>query len=281
MGEKLSPPTAERRLWKGPDIVIRESVVLPPSQLANIPIIITRESLPPDTFPSRNPNLSISTRSRIAQVGVEARGITGNRYLANSFVTVFNHCKRPVQLCEDLPVFRFFQESPGSAIRGTALVDLLKEEKLKIEGKEGEDWEWSKKNNPSGLFLRIYKEGRKWIPPDPNNTSIIIDGTSTDYREIIDQLSEPITPTADRILWIGETPKVTLAEDLEALLGKMAFNDFRNIRQDNVGTQINSRLIDGGRTYWGIRVEILSATTEDKIPNFVHLRLFRNGIKNT
>lgn len=295
-----SPLNVGERLWKGPDVSSTNSVLLMPSQSAAVPILITSESFPPrDAFFSKNlAALEVSTRSRVAQLGVEVCGIlkegvpqnilrdwqslNGNVHSFEAKIKVKNHCKRPIRIPENFPIFRFFHETIASSIIGKALKFMYEEEKLKIEGEEGKDWEWSMKRNnttgemePIGLFIKIDSQGRKYI--SPSDTPIILDDKVHDYRKSIDSISEPIRETSDSILWVGETPKITLGEDLEIILGKSAFHDFREMRSDGMGRQINSRLIDGGRTDWKIRVEILSPTTLSGIPNYVYMHLTRNG----
>lgn len=294
MAERLGY-NIEGRLWKGPDVVTKHPILLNQSQSTVVPVVITPDSLPPrnNFFPKNPDSLQVSTRSRLAQAGLEVHGIYKDsipqavRASRQNFsasistfeaaVNVTNHCKRPIHLYKNSPMFRFFYESYNSSLSRKALVSIVEEGSLKIEGEEGVDWEWSHKN---GLFVRINSKGRKWIPPDSNNTPIRIDERTlkaVDYRKDLDPFFVPIPVVDEEILWIGETPRITLKDNLEIILGKSAFHDYTDIRGDTTGTQINSRLIDGGKTNWAVRVEILSSTRVDRIPNFVHIRFARNG----
>lgn len=266
----------EGRLWKGPDVVTSSPVLLEKLRRAIIPVIITPDSLPPSSRNFRE--LQISTRSRLAQVGLEVHGVIEDEitegvsdFRAN--VEVTNHCQRPIKLEEGFSVFRFFHESPGAAIDRRALESIFAAGIIKIEGEEGVDWEWSR----NGIFVSINSEGRKWIPPDSNNTPIIIDGKVVDYRSSIAPLFVPISQTDEKILWIGETPKITMPDSIEMILSKSAFHNHKDIQPDNVGVQINARLIDGSKTGWRIRTEVESSTNPKKIPNVIHMRFARNG----
>ena len=296
MAERLRH-NIEGRLWKGSDVVTTRPIILNQSQSTAVIVVITPDSLRPhDSFFPKSPDsLQVSTRSRLAQVGLEVHGINkdsvpqdvraswknlnGNMLTFEAAVDVTNHCKRPIRLDKDFPMFRFFHESSDSVLKGKTLASIFAEGSLRIEGEEGADWELSHRN---GLFVRINSQGRKWIPPDRDNKPIVIDDSTlegVDYRGKLDPLLRPIPRVEEKILWIGETPRITLSEDLEVILGKSAFHDYRDIRGDTTGIQINSRLIDGGKTDWAIRVEILSPTNPDKMPNFVHMRVVKNGYK--
>lgn len=318
MAERLIPRNIERGLWKGPDIVTTKSVVI--NHYEKVPVVITKENLPfdesfyqygtrwlMDYFVARESAIYPSVRSRYAQLGLNidnglvkqiGEWLHNNSHLdekagfLNSivpFITVENRGSRPVILDKDAHLFRFFKEGYGSYLQDDELVEAVSKSGLiKIQGERLGDWVYSygqvpgrKLPRPTGIFIEINPEGRGWIPPHPDK-AIHIPDSGENYREIIDSLFEPIPKEqTKKILWIGETIKVTLDPSIDAVLDTVAIRGIKNDRdftdESTWGIQLNSRIIDGGRTDWAIRTEIISQTSPDKIPNFVHLRFIKGS----
>jgi hypothetical protein len=301
MLERLSQ-NVEGKFWKGPDIVTASDVTI--YRHTNIPIVITPNSLPPlHGLPPEALNgvVRASVRSRYAQLGIDLHDDIGGQIaqwiVENGYQTMsgcieqefearafaFNRCARPIFIPKGSHLFRFFYEFARPAVRGKDLISLIKSEEIKIDGKQDYDWMWSYnrigsgEENIIGINIRIKSEGRKWISPHPTNEPIIIKEQEGDYREEIDELLVPIPQDKNEKLWIGETTPVSLGQSIEAILGRVVVRDSAIFEIETLGLQTSSRLIDGGKTNWPIRVEVLSATTPEVIPNYVHLHFVKNG----
>lgn len=309
----------ERGLWKGPDVVIAQDVIVPSNSSAQVPVVITQDHLPEpssaypwfiDSFLLGRNDLHPSVRSRYAQgagLNVEDRvvgqigdwlrsnvGLSDYDYNSKIFlkcisppIMVNNHGSVHIRLEKGARLFRFFKERYGSFLEGDELVDAVKEESIKVKGESFGDWIYSygpvrgsSQNRPNGMFIRINPLNRRWIPPHPENKPIFIPDSGDGYRKTIDSLLEPIPEGKyKKILWIGETIRITLTPPIDAILDTVAIRgigtDKDILDQTTWGTQINSRLIDGGKTDWAIRTEIISETSPDRIPHFVHFRFVK------
>ena len=300
MLERLSYNT-EGKFWKGPDVVTSKDVLL--NRHADVPVIITRDSLPSLSGlpPEALRNVRVSIRSRYAQLGIDINEAAGEQIaqsiiqdghqamdgtLKGQFETpvlLFNLCARPVSIPKGTHLFRFFFESIQPIVSGENLISLIDAGEIKVGGESGLDWVWSYKNksehtenNIVGIYMRIKPEGRRWIPPHVSDDPISINNEG-DYREKIDALLRPIPQNYKEILWIGETESITLGKSVDVVLDSFVRQNIYSLYVKGLGIQINSRLIDGDKTHWPIRVEVLSRTSVDRIPNYVHLSFFRNG----
>lgn len=307
----------EMGLWKGPDIVTAESVII--NHYEKVPVVITKQNVPYYyTYFDGNPwfirdfvyessDILPSVRSRYAQVGLHidnglvkriSEWLHDNTHLDKKgeyqnnitpVITVENYSSRPVVLNKGAHLFRFFKEDYRSHLQDDELVKAVKLGLIKIQGESFGDWVYSygqiagrKLPRPTGIFIRINPENRGWIPPHPENRPIRIPDSGEGYRETIDSLLKPIPEEKfKRILWIGETIGLTLAPSIDAVLHTVAIGGIRPDKdftdKSAWGTQLNSRVIDGGRTDWPVRVEVLSLTAPEVIPNFVHLHFLKNG----
>ena len=300
MLERLSR-NVEGKFWKGPDIVTSQDVTV--YRHTNVPIIITPDSVPPlfGLPPEALSYAKTSVRSRYAQAGIDLHDDIGGQIaqwivenhkqtldggIHEQFETrafVFNRCARPIFIQKGTKLFRFFYEFSKSSPRGKDLISLVESGEIKIDGKYGSDWMWSYnqigsgEENIVGISIRIKSEGRKWIPPHPDNQPIIVGEEEGNYRKKIDTLLVPVPQDKREKLWIGETVSVSLGKSLEAILDKAVLKNPKNITLETLGLQTNSRLIDGGKTKWPIRVEVLSSTTPEDMPNFVYLHFIKSG----
>lgn len=306
----------ERGLWKGPDIVTAQSVVI--NHYEQVPVVITEKSIPPDFsflthgtsrfvrgFVRKDYDLYPSVRSRYAQVGlnIDNRIVEQiGEWLRNSIhlneggrssnsitptITVENRGARPVILEEGAHLFRFFNEDYRLYVRDDELVDAVKSGLIRIQGERLGDWTYSygqvaksRLPRPTGIFIRINPENRGWIPPDSNNEPVLIPDSGDGYRNVIDSLLKPVPEErTKRILWIGEAIRTTLDPSIDAVLDMIAVKGIKTdqdiLDRSTWGTQLNSRVIDGGKTDWPIRVEIVSPTSPNIIPHFVHLRFIK------
>lgn len=312
MVERRNPTLWELGLSKYPDIATTKTVVV--DRFAEIPVAIP--------IPINSPPYAVhgfsdgsrfvmykpypSVRSRYAQLGIDISDDVisqiekGLRYDPNlnqdseptPLITVNNYGARPILLKKGARLFRFYEEPDGLFyLQGDELVNAVESGFIKIQGEQLDDWQFSYGTiagrivvRAKGIFVRVKKEDRKWIPPHPDNKPIWIPDLENGYRGIIDSLLKPIPKQKDGIiLWIGETVRMTLPLSIDAVLGRGVFREVNKStdpkNQNNWGTQINSRLIDGGKTNWGVRVEILSENDPDG-DCFVHFRFKKRVVKN-
>lgn len=306
MRERLFRNVGEK-FWKGPDLVTLEDVIV--YRYTNVPIVVAPNSLPPlHGLPPEvlSGVVRASVRSRYAQLGINLHddigGQIAQRIVENdkqaldgsikeqfeARALTFNHCARPIFIPRGAHLFRFFYEFVQSMVRGKDLISLVESGEIKVNGTYGFDWTWSysekgkdTENNIVGMQIRIKTEGRRWIPPDLDNKPLVLDlaydPTGYDYRKRIDTMLEPIPYDEREKLWVGETVPINLGPSVEAILDKVVVRDIEGFDIETLGLQTNSRLIDGGKTHWPIRVEVLSATTPERIPHYVHLHFLKNG----
>lgn len=184
------------------------------------------------------------------------------------------HAARPLSLPAETGLFRFYDLNPNNKIKGLELMNLINDNQIQINGQlENESWMWAtQKNLTTGIFVKINANQRMWVPPHPNNEPILVPENGTHYRQIIDELLEPVPLDGKNRLWIGETPKLTLPAGIHAVL---APNTFRFKHNGNIekGYHIKSRLIDADSN-WPIRVEVISPS--DGHEEWVLFYFFRN-----
>jgi hypothetical protein len=301
MVERLSR-SIENKFWKGPDVQVATDVFLnTAARTARIPILIHPESLPPmdGLVPDNFYFLHGSVRSRWAQLGVDLEEEVGPRIagalvasvgskdkVTSPFfgeVVLHNRASRPIHIPKGSRIFRLYYDVKESALFGKDLIHAFTSENIKIEGEFGRDWAWAYGGEDSrgddnivGMHVRIDPRGRRWIPPDADNIAVTVDDSIPDYRTKIDELLVPVPHTKETILWVGQTNKITLSS-VEVVLDRQTRSNINvNAKRLTRGYQINSRLIDDGRTNWPVRVEILSPTTRSAISNFVTFHFRRN-----
>lgn len=263
---------SEQSLWKGPDIKTAATVIIPAGKSALVPVILNEDSLPPlkqdvRVYPSvrsRYAQFGIDVDARIVRkiAGVLSMGTNGNKP-STVEVTMTNHGKRAIAIKESAKVFRLYSYSKNQTARRTELEKLVKEDDIKIEGLEGINWEWdiNEEGVPIGIYVVIIPNSMRWIPPDSNTQPLVIDERVHDYRQVIDTLLQPAPQTDESILWIAETPKITLSTSVDAILDRRVV--IFNTQGEVVSTpcfQINSRFIDGDKTRWPVRLEIVGPT---------------------
>lgn len=260
---------SEQSLWKGPDIKTAAAVVIPAHADRLVPIIIDRNSLP---SLQRDEKVYLSMCSRVAQLGLDANAktaleiclaaetVTNGSSCFTIEVSMINHGARAIAIKEDARVFRLYSYSKDQIVRGAELRELVDRADIKIEGSEGTGWEWDidDEGNPIGVYVSIKPNSIMWIPPDSNAQPLVVDERVHDYRQVIDTLLQPAPQTGESILWIAETPKITLSTSVDAILARevVIFGE-GGLPVATELIQINSRLIDGGKTDWPVRLEIL------------------------
>lgn len=292
--ENLVIPEIEKKLWKGNDIALASPTFIPArrSQLASFVI-------DPANFvsfdPSKLDRTHISMRSRLAQAGLDishfgqqlahfmvVNGIDVTNQPFAADIMVDNYSQRPIDLSSGARICRPFYEGTASALTGQRLLELEENGDIKIEGEENVDWAWRRENGHgvTGVYIRI-SDKKLWIPPHPTNKALIVyddDGfdnftklSGFDYRKQIDEALQPAPQTDRPILWIGETkPRITLSENVNGILHSAVVQTITG-KGSHIGFHINSHMIDGGRTDWPVRVEVLSPTVPEKLPHFVYM----------
>lgn len=262
--------------WKGEDVPIKKGFILKAGETTEVKVALSPENLPQfDDFLLEN--LRVSVRSRFAQLGIhvgeyfpESIGIIkdeDDRKPREVTASITNFSGRAVNFNDGSRLFRFFHYNPGDLITHMKkLEELVQSGGIQIEGENGVEWKIDREHR--GIMLRV--SNRRYMPYNPKPAEIPDTG---DYRDEIDALLKPIPVSEKPILWIGETPKVTLSESLEGVLSRNVVpGDPHEFYRDKNGMHINSHLIDAGSD-WPIRVEVVSPTTPEKMPDFVLLRL--------
>lgn len=280
----------ESKYYKGIDVATKEAAVI--RDVALLAVDITPNHLPPFTLESPYvwESLAVSVRSRYAQVGLdiptdsirslfEAKFAIGEDN-SSARIVVLNHGTRPVRIEKGARPFRLYTDSAKHAEKGEGLVSLIGSE-VGIEGKEGADWLFGRDGEgiPNGVYVRINPESRRWMPPNPDNSEIDVDETVTDYRPLIDPLLEPIQTVSNgkKRLIIAETEEITLSRNVDAIVDDVVhINDRGHIRFDT-GKHTNSRVLDGGKTHWPVRIEMVSEENSDNMPNFVRFYFVRTA----
>lgn len=292
------PRNVEGKFWKGPDVRITTDILL--NATAKVPILIYPESLPSMDclYPNNLPFLHGSVRSRWAQLGVDLEEELGSRIagalvasrdpkdsITSPFfgeVVLHNRAARSIHIPKGSRIFRFYYDAKGSALSGEELIYDFTSGNIKVEGEPGKDWVWAygsedsrRDDNIIGMHVKINPRGRRWIPPDVDSV-VTVDDSADDYRTKIDEFLVPVPHTQEAILWVGQTNRITLSS-VEAVLDRETLSNIDvNARRLTRGYQINSRLIDDGKTNWPVRVEILSPTKRSAISNFVTFHFRRN-----
>lgn len=251
----------EDGMWKGADIKTAAPVLIPAEGSELVPFFLKNGNLP--LLPGLD-GVYPSVRSRFAQLGLNIN----KRAIPSGFsvteVVMTNYGARAVAIGADVGVFRLFSYSRERLLRGSDLIGLVDRKNIKIEGQEGIEWEWQRDNDgiPIGMYAVIRPDSMRYIPSDPNLTPVAVEESIHDYRAAIDVYLQPAPRTNQSIFWIAETPKLTLPSLIDAVLDRIV------VVFDSTGKavatkcrQINSRLIDGGKTNWPLRVEILGPTT--------------------
>lgn len=180
-------------------------------------------------------------------------------------VDIKNYSDRAVELSGR--VMRFFWANDRNRLRGNDLKDAIQNREFSVEGKEGEDWflggynEEDKilttgENFHKGLCVIISLKPKKfYIPfaaePVRRNESMPI-------REQLNTFLVPVPEGNKQEFEIGETPRITLGNNILAVI---------NTGADKGQRHINSPLIDP-TSDWKIRTEIVHG--QDHIELFLY-----------
>lgn len=276
----LGRNNAEIKFWKSGDFATMSAVQLPPRSSSDVLFLFRAENLPRVHAGMEFLDLRPSVRSRYAQGALDMRSDDVANMLLESFyiasaqglfrnggftadffaqIPLFNRGERTVSLPQGAKVFRLFSDSGKHALSHTDLVVRVESGDIRFEGEEGKEWffGFDEETATAGICVRILDENRRFIPP--GEEPLLIDESTGDYRFQTDQILEEIPITEERIFWVGETVKITLADSLEGILDKTI----------DRGMHTSSQLFDGSKTNWRARVEVISPTLPELMPNYV------------
>ncbi len=263
----------ERQLpgfWRGRDIPMKEKQLIGPKSLIFSEVILTKEDFPPveaDWGVLRR--LSLSTRSRLAQAGIEIR-IDYDKVTSEDMerinsgeevsipVLVENNGDRAIEF--EGEATRFFWKNERNRLTGKELRDAVLND-IKIEGEYGKDWfiagadygfendEFIKSNMENEEFRDKMKEiiivfpmKRKFHIPKDNKTLKI------ESRKDLEDALRLVPEDSDCGFCLGETPRVEFGENVCGIINTGAY--------DNGKRHLISPLIDPG--FRGvIRTELL------------------------
>lgn len=253
----------------GPDIKVTEQAVLSAQEtsLVTVELPITTDIEGLNIFLD---NISLSTRSRFAQAGLEvdqqaavASIMKTKRRNENGTwcaeVPVINHSLRNIRISPDTGLFYFYFQKAES-LTGYDIVHLVRKKQIEIDGEFNRDWKyWT---TPDGKIIGIefcLKEEFKLIPA--GNEEIVIPGDDDplhnhgrkkvdEYLEINEEKPKPNN------LYISEfTAHLTLHGNIHGVIDPLIYN--------HGSRHINSIVLNahntGSNTSQNVRVEITGA----------------------
>lgn len=289
------PPLPHETVWKGPDLKTtgEDKIVLSGSTLY-ITVLVNPANLP-DLTELDPTKVKPSTKSKLAQLGLEVDESVGrwivvqakenfekegvSRPFEMSILTK-NHSLRPIIIESGSPLFRLY--IPGSYIEGESLKNLMESGQIEIDGNRGKEWDYVyphvyPRTNPYGLAVRLNSGKKLWIPSGENNEPLSVREVqqAANYRDYLRTKYKPVPRTADKILWIGETVIMKLSPGIDAELEKTVFPNLVALKGGESGSQIAARLIDGGKTEWEVRVEVLGPT-DSEVANYAVFRFMHS-----
>lgn len=260
-----------------PDIASAKDIVVPASELVFIPVTIPEDFFPiPSLHPYALSVLHATTRSRYAMAGLEI--VKGG--ILHSKITVINHSNRPIELSKG-EAFCYAYYSDGKTMRGEELdsrIGTEQDAKIRVVGREDVDWrKWYGINkahvpkNLEGIEFMINPESRRWIPPCDEPIRLHDKVAKNHLRGLLDTfLIRPIPQTDKQMFWVSESSaELYLDPSVHGILEWFVDENDHNF-------QTNSVLFKGGNTYGRIRNEMVSPTTEERIPKSVIMRFANN-----
>lgn len=233
--------------WRGTDIPMKEKQVVPPKDLIFSEVILKKENFPPvevDWGVLRRMNLS--TRSRLAQAGIEIR-IDYDRVTPEDIerinegeevpipVMVENHGERAIEF--EGEATRFFWTNEKERLTGKELRDAILSD-IKIEGEEGKDWfiasaeygaedddlirpnmknkEFVEKTRDIMIVFPMKK--KLHIPKDDQPLKIA-------SRKDLEDALKPVPEDEDCDFYLGETPRVELSENVCGVINTGSYGE--------------------------------------------------------
>lgn len=291
----------EGKVWIGPDISNTDEVYIPAngSQIVTVGLPDTFEPfVGMDTYALSL--AEITTRSRFAQIGLEVppgqgpfigASIAGEEYQSGdgtryAQVAVRNFAPSPIYLPEQTPFFSFYYWN-GRTLEGEALMEEFGKT-IQIQGGEDEDWRWwygegqsYEKDTVKGIEFFIDQDTARTIRA--GQTPLVLDSSAATLhnRHQVDQYVEPLYDSEDSVFWIAElSAHLTLSQGIHGFLNEAATvgrapSLLDNGEEKNHHRQTNSIVLKGGNTNSNIRVEIISPTKADQMPDTVLVRFAR------
>lgn len=192
-----------------------------------------------------------------------------------------NFAARAIHLPFDTKFFYLYYWD-GSTIRGKQLKDLVGS-KIKVNpDDQNKKWRYwygpyasARDEDIRGIEFFIDPESRAYVPPHPE-PMLLSDAPSANHnRSGVDQyLVKPIPQSAKPMLWIAETmSEIELDKSVNGLVDQAVSRMSHPVGMyENGDFQSNSIFVKGGNTYGKMRNEIVSETTEGKIPESTLVR---------
>jgi hypothetical protein len=282
---ELRTPSPKETFFKTPDLVTVGSSIIYPGSSSTIRVLVDSQTRSSVKNAINKDRVRVSIRSRFAQLGLDMHPQKIPAFaqqLAAADATVdfqlHNHALRPIHVPGDTQLLRLFYDPIEAVLTRNELAQAIGAGEIQLGGARGTDWEWAYDDlgKRMGVFVRISNSNsRRWIPPGEEVVSI--SSGDQDYRSKIDSILEPLPEDGRRALWVGETAiKITLGRSIEGILDTRVIHSIDNPSLDSIGMQTNSLLIDSG-TKWPVRVEVVSSTDPNLIPNYVRFHFVRNG----
>ncbi len=316
VGDPTPPTEPKPQFWYGKDAVVGADVTVS-SLGAIIPIVIGNGVLPEFTrdesgfsdwraYLGMIKGLSVATRSRFAQLGLEVLQNAGTmfaHYIENRQSSVWNmparvHATkfggRDLFIPKGSSIFGFYQ--PGERIVGEELAGMMGND-IKIEGGYRFVYKTSYTKNPediTGIAVPIREGERYYIPHDPNPIDISEVSNAVDYRAVLRTYYKPVPRQSSVGIWFGTLPETELSERVAIELDEEiapSLNVSSDVDQSRLagqypnGRHIGARLLHPGsglnhqNSGWPIKVEIDTRGSVQR-PGCVIFRPMRtNGVQ--
>lgn len=232
--------------WSGRDIPVKEKQLIEPKSLIFSEVVLKKENFPPveaDWGVLRN--LNLSTRSRLAQSGIEIR-IDYDRVTEDDIekinsgeevpvpAIVENHGERAIEF--EGEATRFFWTNENKRLRGKELRDAVLKD-IKIEGEEGKDWfiagaDYDSENDEliqlnmknekfrehmKDIMIVFPMKKKLYIPKDDKPLGI---GSRKDLEDAL----RPVPEDEETDFCLGETPRVELSENVCGVINTGAYD---------------------------------------------------------
>ncbi len=280
------------RFWYGRDLVTAEDVEV--NGVASVPVWPLHGSLPRS---GSIENLSVATRSRFAQWGLEVlqnavepiARYEEDRRVKPPRVKVKNHA-RALSIPAGTPIFGLYSQGPR--IEGEELAQLMGTD-IKIEGR----WKFVRRNRYTKKAIDItaiaveIRNDRRWhIPNDSALLNVeALSQAGADYRDVLGKEYESVPRNSPVDIWFGELPEVELSMGVAVEIAKPiaprineAAADIEEMERQRIyphGRHIGARLLHPGSGLnnpngWPIRVEIDTRGSVQK-PGAVIFRVMR------
>ena len=257
------------KFWAGENLTTAEEYLLPAydfdkrgqNPLAKVKVKVNLRHFPPgiNSYEAAQLLDNVSTRSRFAMTGLEFYSFF--EFQKNEWeaikkgeervidISAINLSARPLQIAKGTEVFRLYTGHGAKLWREKKLVAKIKSGEIRIDGLSSENLVFDHDYKGVADGLKVPIDNWRWIPP--SSEPILIDDKVKNYRDYIDSLSEPFQGETKPVLWIAETPKVSLSPGISATL-ETSLGSLDSIY--GWALQIHSLVIDPGSD-WKIRVE--------------------------